>query len=232
MFLDAHIKSLKLKVPDFYYHFADIYKIQCELLRKNFTNNYSENNFNYLKNQFSEFRPNVILGEAGTNPEFHKAFREILEITNAESILEIGFNTGGSSLAWLLNGVKFIWSIDKYKCPEADNFISNYFSGRFKFTNINSREIQRDTFNNRKFDLIFVDGEHNKDAVFNDTFRSLWFHPKYILFDDTHSNQVRDGINIFKNKLIHIKDYGEIPKMSLYKVNPELVTPENCTFQV
>lgn len=230
MILNHQIEQVKKSLPDFYYEMNYLERIEAQLYRNAFVNNYSKNNLEYLSSLFDGFRPDV-LGEASTNYLQHIYFNDIVERTLARSMLEIGFNGGIGTIAWILSGMKYIQSIDIFKCPGAEAFILKRFPNQFNFLAINSKELEYGMIN-RTFDLIFVDGGHDYDTVWNDIIRGLWFSPKYFLFDDVHSLEVRKGINIAQNKLIPIKEYHSNPPMLLCRVNPNPVTPLNSTFTI
>lgn len=113
------------------------------------------------------------------------AFKQILEITNAKSVLEIGFNIGGSALMFLSISPQLIYhSIDITTSHKSIKFLSNRFNG-FKFTGVSSHHIEPRVFGlSDEYDLVFIDGDHSESAVKNDIDRALLFNPKYILFDD------------------------------------------------
>lgn len=113
------------------------------------------------------------------------AFREVLEIANPSSICEIGFNIGGSALMFLsINPELRYDSVDIINNVKPAMFIYKKFN-KFYFHNIDSKSIisQKATFL-PEYDLVFIDGNHEDDAVVSDIEVSLGFNPKYILLDD------------------------------------------------
>lgn len=113
------------------------------------------------------------------------SFKEILEIANPESILEIGFNAGGSALMFLsINPELNYHSVDIEENIQSIEYLSERFKD-FIFTKINSKFIDQKMFCFfSEYDLVFIDGNHEYDAVVSDIEVALKFNPEYILFDD------------------------------------------------
>ena len=113
------------------------------------------------------------------------AFREILEISNPDKVLEIGFNVGGSALMFLsINPELKYWSVDIQENDKSIKYLSNKFWG-FSFVRLNSRLIENTMYNlPTEVDLAFVDGDHSEKGVRIDINKVLEFNPKYVLLDD------------------------------------------------
>lgn len=113
------------------------------------------------------------------------AFREILEIAQAENVLEIGLNAGGSALMFLSIDPYLVYdSVDIVENKKSIDYLSNHFTG-FSFYEIDSKNISpKIPFFNSKYDLVFLDGDHSPEGVLSDIEVSLKFNPDYILFDD------------------------------------------------
>lgn len=113
------------------------------------------------------------------------AFREVLEIAKPTSILEIGFNAGGSALMFLsINRTVDYHSVDLVRNPESQTYLEKEFS-RFWFYKSDSRTIEpKQSFLFSKYDMVFIDGDHTKEGVLSDIETALRFKPEYILLDD------------------------------------------------
>lgn len=113
------------------------------------------------------------------------AFKEILEITKADSVLEIGFNIGGSALMFLkINSELFYHSIDVVENIKSIVYLKTRFEF-FKFFKFDSKMIWSGMNGLRsKYDLVFIDGDHSPEGVVADIEKALEFKPKYLLLDD------------------------------------------------
>lgn len=113
------------------------------------------------------------------------SFKDILEITKANTVLEIGFNKGGSALMFLsINPTLGYDSVDIQENEKSEDYLSKRFIG-FNFINIDSKKISpKIPFFLSKYDLVLVDGDHSREGVISDIETALKFDPEYILFDD------------------------------------------------
>jgi hypothetical protein len=137
------------------------------------------------------------------------AFREVLDITESEYVLEIGFQKGGSALMFLsINPSLFYHSLDIEKNSKSIGWLSEKFTG-FMFVRADSKDIGPESFPFRwRYDLIFIDGNHEDDYVISDIEKSLSFDPEYILLDDyRHPSHNIESIVIekYKDKLEVVK---------------------------
>ena len=113
-----------------------------------------------------------------------RAFKGVLNIVSPNSILEIGFNAGGSALLFLMiNPNLHYHSIDIIKNEKSIDYLSGRYK-RWKFIKENSFDITPGESLFNFYDLIFIDGDHSESGVKNDIEKSLLFSPKYILIDD------------------------------------------------
>lgn len=110
------------------------------------------------------------------------AFKEILEITKAKSVLELGFNVGGGALMFLsVNPELKYQSVDIVENVKSVNYLRNKFKN-FSFLKANSGNLYHLMI--EEFDLVYVDGDHSEQGVLSDIEVAFKFNPKYILFDD------------------------------------------------
>lgn len=140
------------------------------------------------------------------------SFKEILEIANPKSVLEIGFNAGGSALMFLLINPELEYhTVDVEENAKSIEYLSDRFKD-FIFTKINSKFIHPKMFCfYTEYDLVFLDGDHSPDGVISDIEVALKFNPEYILFDDfrhrSHSYIETIVTEDYKDKLEVIKVY-------------------------
>lgn len=140
------------------------------------------------------------------------SFKEILQISKPKSILEIGFNAGGSALMFLsINPELEYHSVDIEENEKSIEYLSNIFED-FIFTKINSKFLDPKLFCfYTEYDLVFLDGDHSREGVISDIEVSLKFNPEYILLDDFRHPSHRYIETIvtedYKDKLEVIKVY-------------------------
>jgi predicted O-methyltransferase YrrM len=96
-------------------------------------------------------------------------------------ILEIGFNNGGSALAFLLAGAR-VTSVDVKRNDQSIEALTRHFGDQFHFVQIQDRsgELSPETF-----DLAFIDGNHDREPVERDIEDCLQLNIPYLLFHDT-----------------------------------------------
>lgn len=113
------------------------------------------------------------------------AFKEVLEIAQPKSILEVGFNKGASALMFLsIDPTLEYNSVDIEKREKSVKFLQNKFKYFWFYQNDSKYLNPESGWYKKEYDLIFLDGDHSKEGVINDIEKSLLFKPKYILLDD------------------------------------------------
>ena len=124
--------------------------------------------------------------EGGFIAELYYLIEEIIDITKPKTILEIGFNIGFSAVHWLeLSKAKLV-SIDICRHNDtlpASKVISKLYSKRFEFINCDSTVVYPQ-IKDRKFDLIFIDGNHFLPGPISDLFMSYALGAPWVLVDD------------------------------------------------
>lgn len=141
----------------------------------------------------------------GNNPNEPIGIEELLdvvEMTGAKRILEIGFNNGGGSLAFLMApNEPIVTSIDINPSYQSGIYLSGEFFGRFFFKQMHSGNLVK-VFSPNTLDLVYIDGDHSVSGCNSDIESALALKIPYILFDDTdhrgHPNikqSVEDGTN-------------------------------------
>lgn len=144
------------------------------------------------------------------------AFKEILEIANPSSVMEIGFNKGSSALMFLsINPTLQYHSIDIIRREKSVEFLKKEFK-HFWFVEEDSRNIKpgHGSILLEKYDMVFIDGEHSREGVINDIEKSLLFNPKYILLDD-----VLHGSHQYIYEIITQNYAGVLELIKLYEFN-------------
>lgn len=130
-------------------------------------------------------------------------FDAVLNLVKPKNILEIGFYRGGSAFLMMRLSEAFLTSIDpiynetddqlgrsaedKYKIHakefECVEKIKDEFGGRFTFIQKRSDD-KLPEIENKKFDLMFCDGEHREDGPRTDFNLALKLKIPFILADD------------------------------------------------
>lgn len=121
-------------------------------------------------------------------------FAQTVNIVNPRNILEIGFFAGASSLMWLSQSSANVTSVDPMKnlySPETTHDgdkssvqkLTDLYGPRFNFIEMDSKLV-RPQLAGRKFDLMFMDGDHWPVGVRNDFNLALDLGIEWILADD------------------------------------------------
>ncbi len=148
---------------------------------------------------------------------------DVLKITQAKNVLEVGFNRGSSSLAFLIVDENlFVTSIDIIYKPKSVSTLNLLFSGRFEFIQMNSCDLLNNKKFKDRFDLIFIDGNHERAWLQTDTDAVLSLNPRFILYDDYAANKKDfSDIVLINPRLKIIKEYGTDQGQLLLFVLPE-----------
>ena len=133
-----------------------------------------------MLNKLNEFLKNdgiqsITEGHIGECPEYVIAlFNLVNNSTNIVDAIEIGMNSGHSAVSmlsgsWQLNLVSFDLGSHNYVLS-AKRFIDTYFPGRHTLIIGNSMTTINNYANitDRKYDLIFIDGGHDKNCCYSD----------------------------------------------------------------
>lgn len=152
------------------------------------------------------------------------AFIDIVKICEPKEILEIGFNRGSSALMWLLLSDANVTSIDLECKPKSVDTLKLLFEDRFHFEKMHSSDIpeRKDWYG--KFDLIFIDGAHDRCYIESDSQNSAKLKPKFIAMDDVlHKAHTKDFMEILQNfdRLVCLKTWGPLPGIALFYLLPE-----------
>lgn len=141
------------------------------------------------------------VGELG-NQSVEKLLHYVTPI-NPKVVVEIGFNRGSSSLAFLLaNHVSKVYSIDVRSYEEVKNsveFLKRTFPNRFEYIESSSEHLLQVIPEGMGIDLIFIDGDHSHGAVYRDATLAKLLNPRYVIFDDVchsyHGDDIKNVIS-------------------------------------
>lgn len=131
--------------------------------------------------------------------EIFTALQETIDIAQPTSLLEIGFYAGHSTTYW----AELLDDVDIVSCypdnhPRGDHFgpIVESLYPNVKVICKASPEIVTE-FPKRKFDLVYIDGNHAYTNAYNDTLAAIVVDADYILYDNTELAEVRACVNKF-----------------------------------
>lgn len=143
---------------------------------------------------------------------------ESLEIAKAKRILEIGFGVGCSAVIFLeLSKATHVTSVDittDVRALAAVNMVKFRFPRRFKFINEDSRTVKL----KGKWDLIYIDGNHERDYVLSDIMLGKGLEIPFFLMDDLWpywGPGVRQAVN--DAQLVMMKQWGSV---GLFRMEP------------
>ena len=169
-----------------------------------------------MKNSYKILAAQLSKCNTGEMPEVSfDSIKDICNITNPKSILEIGFNRGSSALMWLLNSNAKLTSIDVRKEQEIIHSLSTLksnFKDRFTYYKMDAyRELPFKSEWIGKFDLIFIDCWHDPIGYELDTNTAMYLGSPVIVYDDylthPHSSFIRNLVKDNHN-LKEIKTYS------------------------
>jgi len=155
--------------------------------------------------------------EGGFNPLIFPTMHEVIDLVNPKSILEIGFNAGNGSLAFLLCSDAKVLSIDNFPNSESIVTLVKEFGSRFNFIHMHSNNLKNLRYmesTDCDYDLIYIDAEHSFVAVESDIKESLKYNPDYILFDDWQYPPVTTAIELFLDKKLKVIKQWNYPEES------------------
>ena len=156
-------------------------------------------NVSYIYEKVSKFHYEDMEGFLA--PEQLIALEKYIE--GKKNILEIGFNLGHTAEAIIKNSNASLVSLDifihSYSWISMIYFLKNYYK-RIKFLKGDSRVIlQKLVSENKKFDLILIDGGHSFEVAKSDIQNSLNLMNSndIMLIDNLEIKTVKEAINIF-----------------------------------
>jgi len=132
--------------------------------------------------------------------ELFNILQETIDIAQPTSLLEIGFYAGHSTTYWaeLLEKDVDIVSCYPTNHPRGDKHgprIESIYSN-VKVICKASPEIVTE-FPKRKFDLVYIDGNHTYSNAYEDTLAAFVVNADYVMYDNTELDEVRRCVNKF-----------------------------------
>lgn len=122
-----------------------------------------------------------------SGPHILRHFRDTIELIKPKRILEIGLNMGHSAAMWLNLCDAFVYSVDislKDETLEGGEVLLNRFKERFEYRVDPQGDHYSRLQHSKPFDLVFIDGSHEADAVTADIQLAKDMNIPYLLFDD------------------------------------------------
>ena len=159
----------------------------------NLTPYYLDSLYRCTKQDWDEFKALTAFLPRRTDEPYHSGphnlarFAMVCALVRPKWVLEIGFNLGHSSVAWLAHGVEKVVSIEPFltdKRAKAAEEISKRYPGRFTIHWTDSRYF----IPVMHPDLIFIDGSHEREWVKRDIELGLEMQTPYFLMDDYDSH--------------------------------------------
>lgn len=136
--------------------------------------------------------------EGSYTAELFYLIEGVIDISQPKSILEIGFNVGHSAAMWLNLSKANLLAIDicqwKNTIP-ASKQISKLYPKRFEFINSNSSVIYP-KIKDRKFDLVFIDGNHILPGPISDLFMAYALGAPWVFMDDCDYVPVAQSVGL------------------------------------
>lgn len=157
--------------------------------------------------------------------------KEVIEISKPKEILEIGTHLGHSGCLWLslseanltsvdigTNWVELDYSYLDWGIPsrngglkEVERVLTNLFPNRYELIIGDSTKQETiDLFKDKKYDLIFVDGNHAYEYVKKDIETAISLNIPYIHLDDFTGEEAPCRIAAKELGLEFIKEYKDI----------------------
>lgn len=145
-------------------------------------------------------------------------------VKDAKNIIEIGLNGGHSMAIFLLSNPNLeVLSFDICEHNYVKD-IANYYKNKYNFNFVEGDSLisVKEYNNDKKYDIIHIDGGHHEQCVINDLINSKRFAHKdtLMIFDDTNATHISNIINRYcENNFIKEIDYsGNLKKCIFHKI--------------
>jgi predicted O-methyltransferase YrrM len=151
-----------------------------------------------------------------SNTDCIEVAKDILEITKAKQMLEIGFNIGYSAATWLSSGIDILIVIDignHVDTLPAIRKTAHTFSDKKVYWWIgDSTSDQAKDLDIEHIDIAFIDGEHTYNAALSDSYLSIYYGADWLVYDDVienHSNGIDRAVDKLRldGKIEVVKHY-------------------------
>lgn len=124
---------------------------------------------------------------------------DIISITKASKMLEIGFNIGYSASIWIEAGITQLTVIDinhhKDTLPAIRATARNYENAaRVNWWLGDSKSAEAHELELENIDACFIDGEHSYEAALNDSYLGIHYGASWLVYDDVIENHI-NGID-------------------------------------
>lgn len=144
---------------------------------------------------------------------------DILSISKAKSMLEIGFNIGYSAAVWLDQGIETLAIIDigKHKDTlDAIHATANFYNNKNIMWWIgNSLSEDAKNLELPELDIVFIDGEHSYAAAKSDSELAKQYGANWIVYDDV----IPEHINGIHNCILDLESSGFLEVIRTYKMS-------------
>ncbi len=119
----------------------------------------------------------------------HTIITYIRDVVNPKTCLEIGLNSGYSTVMWLCSLPELqLHSVDigiHIFVPDVQERLTKLFGSRFTYETLDSTKLHDKKY--PMYDLVIIDGCHKHDICYSDLLFAVQ-HAKFILLDDTGGN--------------------------------------------
>ncbi len=162
------------------------------------------------KNKGEIRRISEIAKNAGVKPKYGRLLAQLLDYYEINIALELGTSVG-LGVHYLLNGNENLHLITIEGCQAIAEFSQKQLDSNANIELINgefSEVLSREQFSDSKFDLIYIDGNHQKQPTL-DYFQFALNHmhdESFIIFDDIHwSDEMEEAWQtIIEDNRVHV----------------------------
>lgn len=142
--------------------------------------------------------------------------KEVLDITKAKTMLEIGFNIGYSASTWLQEGIDNLYIIDinnhKHTLSALNATKEHYKDKNIQWWLLDSKSKEAHDIVLPTIDIAFIDGEHSFAGITNDCNLALNAGASWLVIDDYLHRGVNGIVEVIddlveKNVLQIVKKY-------------------------
>jgi len=175
-------------------------------------------------------------GHMPCNSDVINFWKAVKEITNFQSMMEIGFNAGHSSsiILSLFDDVR----IDSYDIGQFDithsngKLVKEKFTDRFDLFIQDSMKISSSKLNG-KYDLMFIDGSHDYNPVVSDINLFLNSDIQYVIMDDLQNKNVKRAYGeLLNNSSFEVLHETRYTAILPYQMRNKNIKPKNVPIRL